>query len=126
MCVMCLSTSFSYCVVFRLFGQNKLYFFLSNVSPCRSNSSSTASGPVNVGSAPVRPSSARKTPAQVKAEAAARRAKVIFVHYSINQKAFSSVNQIRNYTLPRYNIFSMGKINFNFNFEMGFNQSFSP
>jgi len=42
----------------------------------RSNSSSTASGPVNSGSHPVRPSSARKTPAQVKAEAAARRAKV--------------------------------------------------
>jgi len=41
----------------------------------RSNSSSTASGPVNSGSHPVRPSSARKTPAQVKAEAAARRAK---------------------------------------------------
>ncbi|XP_023325040.1 ensconsin isoform X2 [Eurytemora carolleeae] len=43
----------------------------------RSNSSSTASGPINSASTPVRPSSARKTPAQVKAEAAARRSKVI-------------------------------------------------
>jgi len=42
----------------------------------RSIGSSTASGPVNSVSHPVRPSSARKTPAQVKAEAAARRAKM--------------------------------------------------
>jgi len=40
----------------------------------RSTGSSTGCGPVN--SAPVRPSSARKTPAQVKAENAARRAKM--------------------------------------------------
>ena len=43
----------------------------------RSNGSSTGCGPV--GSASVRPSSARKTPAQVKAENAARRAKVYFL-----------------------------------------------
>jgi len=41
----------------------------------RSNVSSASSGPINSGSQPIRATNARKTPAQVKAEAAARRAK---------------------------------------------------
>ena len=39
--------------------------------------SSASSGPINSGSQPIRATNARKTPAQVKAEAAARRAKVM-------------------------------------------------